>query len=93
MDKNFISNIATVIQTFNAKLETFLPQLKQEVDELIANKRTDVKEIEAYLDTLLSLTTFGVAEDVFVRLLDYYKTIDAEGARFYWNEFDKEDDR
>ncbi len=93
MNKDFISGISSIIQTFNAKLETFLPQLKQEVDELIANKRTDVKEIEAYLDTLLSLTTFGAAEDVFVRLLDYYKTIDAEGALFYWNEFDKEDDR
>ncbi len=91
MNKDFISGISNVIQSFNAELETFLPQLKQEVDELIANKRTDVKEIEAYLDTLLSLTTFGAAEDVFVRLLDYYKTIDAEGALFYWNEFDKED--
>lgn len=91
MDKNFISNIATIIQTFNAELETFLPQLKQEVDELIANKRTDSREIETYLDALLSLTTFSVGEDVFVRLLDYYKTIDAEGALFYWNEFDKED--
>lgn len=92
MNKDFISGIGSIIQTFNAELETFLPPLKQEVDELIANKRTDVKEIEAYLDTLLSLTTFGAAEDVFVRLLDYYKTIDAEGALFYWNEFDKEDD-
>ena len=27
------------------------------------------------------------------QFFDYYKTIDADGALFYWNEFDKEDDR
>ena len=47
MNKDFISGISNIIQSFNAELETFLPPLKQEVDELIANKRTDVKEIEA----------------------------------------------
>jgi len=32
----------------------------------------------------------GVGKELFVKLLDYYKTIDAEGAAFYWEEFDKE---
>jgi|688.fasta_scaffold19006_4 hypothetical protein len=34
----------------------------------------------------------GIGKDLFVQLLEYYKTIDADGAAFYWNEFDKDNE-
>lgn len=33
-----------------------------------------------------------VGKHLFVKLLEYYKTIDAEGAAFYWNEYDRDDE-
>jgi len=32
---------------------------------------------------------FGIGDDFFMQLVDYYKTIDAEGTLFYRNEYDK----
>jgi len=39
------------------------------------------------LDTLLSFIDYGLGKDIFIRLLEYYKTVDAEGALYYWNEY------
>ncbi len=44
------------------------------------------------LDTILSLTDLGIGNDLFIKLLEYYKTIDAEGAIFYWNEYDRKEE-
>jgi hypothetical protein len=33
----------------------------------------------------------GMGDKLFVRLLEYYKTVDPEGAMFYWNEYDKQE--
>jgi len=62
------------------------------VDQLFENKNEDKQIIERYLDTLLSLTMHGIADKLFIKLLDYYKNIDADGAEFYWNEYDKEEE-
>jgi hypothetical protein len=58
---------------------------------LIRNKIQNKNEIERHLDTLLSLMDMGVGKDLFVKLLEYYKTGDAEGAIYYWNEYDKDE--
>jgi hypothetical protein len=92
MDKKFITDIGNIIQSFNQSLQLHLPALENAVNELIDSKNRDVRTIEYYLDTLLSLTMHGVGDKLFVKLLDYYKTIDAEGALFYWNEYDNEDE-
>lgn len=66
-----------------------MPALEEEVKALIASETTDANTIEHTLDSLLSLTDMGVGKDLYIRLLEYYKTIDADGAEFYWNEYDK----
>lgn len=91
MDKKLISEIGSIIQSFNQSLQSHLPALEKEVKLLINGKSVDAKTIEHYLDTLLSLTMHGIGDNLFVQLLDYYKTIDAKGALFYWNEYDKEE--
>ena len=69
-----------------------MPNIEREVAQLFANKNEDTQIVERCLDTLLSLTMHGIADELFVKLLDYYKTIDAEGAEFYWNEYDKKEE-
>jgi hypothetical protein len=54
----------------------------------VQNKNT----IEYNLDVLISLIDMGVGNELFIKLLDYYKTIDAEGASFYWEEYDKKEE-
>lgn len=92
MDKKLITEIGNIIQSFNQSLQQHIPALAKEVKQLIDEKTVDVKIIEHYLDTLLSLTMHGVGDNLFIKLLEYYKTLDVEGAMFYWNEYDKEEE-
>ncbi len=86
------NDIKTTIEGFIHSLQLLLPPLEAEVKHLIQVKEVDAYTIEGHLDTLLELTRLGVAEDLFITLLEYYKTVDEEGAAYYWNEFDKKDD-
>lgn len=89
---NKITNdIKKIIDNFNHSLQILLPSLEAEIKHLIQLKEVNGNIIERHLDTLLDLTNHGIAEDLFILLLEYYKTVDAEGADFYWNEFDKKD--
>ncbi|MEN0051206.1 MAG: hypothetical protein AAF806_29345 [Bacteroidota bacterium] len=88
MDK-LVSEISNLIRSFQEQMEAFLPDLELEVQQIIEQKNKNTNEIENYLDTLLSLCQHGVGDKLYIRLLEYYKTIDAEGARFYWEEYDK----
>ena len=87
-----VNDIKSIIDEFNKSLEVLLPPLEDEIKQLIESKVVDPKVIEGLLDTLLGLTSVGKAEHLFILLLEYYKTIDADGAAFYWNEFDGEDE-
>jgi hypothetical protein len=91
MQNNAFNNIKKTIEEFQNSLQRQLPALEADVNALIKNKVQDKNTIEYNLDTLLSLTDMGVGQDLFVKLLEHYKTIDAEGAMFYWNEFDKDE--
>lgn len=80
-----------MIEAFQQSLQQHLPALEAEINHLIDSKNTDVNTIENTLDTLLSITDWGVGRELFVKLLEYYKSIDAEGAAFYWNEYDNDE--
>lgn len=92
MHQELVSEIKNIFQSFQESLQLHLPALEKETQDLIAKKSLNIQEIEYQLDVLLSLTMLGVGDKLFVQLLDYYKTIDAEGALFYWNEYDKEEE-
>ncbi|HRO75031.1 MAG TPA: hypothetical protein PLP27_02650 [Crocinitomicaceae bacterium] len=49
--------------------------LRQEISELIANKVTDLRLIEHYLDTLDSLNQLQIANDLTVELQQYYEQV------------------
>ena len=91
MDR-LVNDINALIDNFNAELEKHLPALEKEVDKIISEKCTDNNTIEYLLDNLLSLTMLGVGDVLYIRLVDYYKTVDSEGALFYWNQYDSQDE-
>lgn len=70
-------------------MEAQLPFLEQEVIGLIANKSRSTHDIERLLDTLLDYQQMGVGNHLFIRLLEYYKTVDAEGAADYWQFYEE----
>ncbi len=90
MGKDLFQDIKKTIDAFQASLKGHLPALEAVIDDLIHSGNKDKNTIENTLDTLLSLTDMGVGKELFIRLLEYYKTIDTEGATFYWNEYNKD---
>jgi len=89
MDDKLVSEISKIIKGFHAQLAVHLPALELEINQIIKKKKTNANLIENYLDTLLSLCQHGIGDTLYIKLLEYYKTVDAEGARFYWEEYDK----
>ena len=90
-NKELVNDIGKIIKSFQESMKAHLPALKDEVNTLIETKCNQSNTIEYVLDTLLSLTIHGVADDLFIRLLEYYKTVDTEGATFYWKEYDEQE--
>ena len=86
--KKLASHIGNLIKDFQEQLKAHLPYLEMEVKQIITDKSTDANKIENYLDTILSLTHHGVGDDLYIQLLEYYKTVDEKGAKFYWEEYD-----
>ncbi len=82
-----IFRVVRYFLSWNSKITS-----ESEINAIIDTKVQDSNTIEHSLDTLLSLTDMGLGKELFVKLLDYYKTIDAEGAAFYWKEFDKDEE-
>ena len=91
MPKDIFQNIKQIIVDFQQSIAQHLPALEQEVNQLIQSKSNDKNSIENTLDTLLSLIDMGMGKDLFIQLLESYKTIDYDGAAFYWNEYDNDD--
>jgi hypothetical protein len=91
MEKDSIKELVEIIKEFNKRLQQHLPVLEQEINVLISGKISDPKVIENYLDTLLSLTMHGLGDALFIRLLEYYKPIDPDGANYYWKEYDQQE--
>jgi len=91
MDRS-VNDIKVLIDNFNVELEKHLPALEKEVDRIISEKCTDNNTIEYLLDNLFSLTILGVGDVLYIKLVDYYKTVDTEGALFYWNQYDSHDE-
>ena len=89
MKKEAFEEISQLITAFQQNLQEYLPAFETEINTIISEKSQDKNQIENTLETLLSLTAHGVADHLFIQLLDYYKTVDAVGAEFYWDEYDE----
>ncbi|OJV98406.1 MAG: hypothetical protein BGO52_11500 [Sphingobacteriales bacterium 44-61] len=82
-------DLAKLIRQSHSSLEAYLPSFQKVVDSVIMQGSTDTKEIEHLLDSLSSLLYVGIGHQLYLRLLDHYKTIDSEGAGFYWDLYEE----
>ena len=86
-----IDDIVRLIQAFHEKMKEMLPGLEAEVDQLIHSQSKDEKVIEQHLDTLLDLTQAGVGEELFIKLLEYAKTVNPKISADYWQYYQELD--
>ncbi len=86
---NSLDGLVKVINKSRAKMTKFLPAFEASVDNIIQTKSTDKNAIEHLLDSISSFMYMGMGQELYIRLLDYYKTIDAEGATFYWELYEE----
>jgi hypothetical protein len=87
-------NTINLIAAFNNSIAAHLPALEKEVDALIGSQSKDEKAIEHMIDCLFDLTVYvGIGEKLFLRLLDYYKTINPEAADWYCQEYEAEKEK
>lgn len=73
----------------NALMASHVADLDMEVEYILNEPIVDHRRIEAVLDDLLQFHTNQEAAALFIRLLEYYKTLDADGAGFYWTQYEQ----
>jgi len=83
--KNLFDDILFDIKGMHADIAAFIPAIEAAVNAIIESHSTDKQEIEHLLDTLTSITPVGLGHALFIKLLEYYKTVDSKGADFYWH--------
>ncbi|HMU47548.1 MAG TPA: hypothetical protein PKC72_14335 [Chitinophagaceae bacterium] len=81
--------LAKLIRQSIKSLKTYLPPLQKEVDNIIDQKNIDIKIIEHLLDSLSSLLYAGIGHQLYLKLLEYYKIVDKDGADFYWKLYEE----
>jgi hypothetical protein len=83
-ENKFPGDLVEFIKGLHGEIAAFLPLLETSVNAIIERRPTDKTGIEHLLDTLLSMMPAGQGHASFIRLLEYYKTVDQQGADFYW---------
>ncbi len=86
---NLSKELSEFIRQFREKLGTYLPPLRNAVDNIIAQESSDTNAIGSLLDSISSLMYAGIGHQLYLRLLEYYKTVDSEGADFYWRLYEE----
>ncbi len=87
--KDLVDQIMPQIQSLQNLAKSQLPALQAELNFLIDTHSQDGNRIEHLLDNFLNFTLLGVGEAQFIQLLEYYKTVDQEGAADYWRYYEE----
>ncbi len=86
---NSFDNLVFNIKEMHADIAGFVPAIEDAVNKVIGDHSTNKTEIEHLLDTLTSITPIGLGHALFIKLLEYYKTVDPEAADFYWHLYEE----
>lgn len=86
LDTKHICNLTEMIKQ---KIREAIPIIRENINIILANRSTSVKDIERNLDFLLNVIPFGYGIDEFHRLLEYYSTINKKHSKFYFELFNK----
>lgn len=90
-NESLVQKIGDQILHIRSLMEAQLPFLEEEVNRFITQQSRSTNDIEHILDTLLDYRRMDLGKDLFIRLLEYYKTVDAEAATDYWRFFEEID--
>ena len=82
--KELVDQIIPRILSLQNQAKSQLPTLEAELSYLIDTYSQDNHRIELLLDNFLNFMLLGVGEAQFIQLLEYYKTVNPEGAANYW---------
>ena len=89
-----LNNIRKMVDNLKKQMEANLPLITSEIDSIIENKVTSIRDIEHLLDTLLDYLQLGVGDAEFKRLNAYYASFNKENAdeydKLYKNLFEEE---
>jgi hypothetical protein len=87
--KDLVDQIIPQILSLQNLVKSQLPTLEAELNFLINTHSQDGHRIEHLLDNFLNFMLLGVGEAQFIQLLEYYKTVDQEGAADYWRYYEE----
>jgi hypothetical protein len=87
--KDLVDQIMPQILSLKKLAKSQLPALQAELNFLIDTHSQDGNRIENLLDNFLNFMMLGVGEAQFIQLLEYYKTVDQEGAADYWRYYEE----
>jgi hypothetical protein len=87
--KEFVDQIIPQILSLQNLAKSQLPALQGELNFLISTHSQDGHQVEHLLDNFLDFMLLGVEEAQFIQLLEYYKTVDQEGAADYWRYYEE----
>jgi hypothetical protein len=87
--KDLVDQIMPQILSLQNLSKSQLPALQAELNFLIDTHSQDENRIEHLLDNFLNFMLLGVGEAQFIQLLEYYKTVDQEGAADYWRYYEE----
>jgi hypothetical protein len=82
-------NIAALMRQAQLETQKQLTAIEAVVFNIIKTNNTDTWIIEQALDSLLDMQFIGLGKETFLQLLEYYKTLDQEAAKEYWDIFDE----
>ncbi|MBK8568305.1 MAG: hypothetical protein IPN76_34610 [Saprospiraceae bacterium] len=82
-------NIAALLRQAQSETQKQLTAIEAVVFNIIKTNNTDTWIIEQALDSLLDMQFIGLGKETFLQLLEYYKTLDREAAKEYWDIFDE----
>ncbi len=88
-DDDFVDDIVRMTKMVQALMDLQLPALDQQINSILAEKRTDIEEIEQILDVLLDYGHLGVGKKEFFRLNNYYATFSPDNAKIYRGFYDQ----
>jgi len=92
MDEKFITEIKGMFESLHERMRQNLPFWENEVDTLIANRETDRNKIEWTFDYLLDYTRHGIGNELYLRLIAYYRTVNPDGAASYLKIYQDEEE-
>jgi hypothetical protein len=86
-NKKIHSKLISDLEKVRKIINSHMPFIRREVEEIITSRDRNGARIEQTLDTLLSCMQMSIGEREFIMLNEYYAGVDKKGYEFYNKEY------